>query len=248
MFQAFVVTSREACELLLVIFAVLGWAHRAKRPELARWVAAGVLAGFASAAAVIDALPPTGMNEWLDIGLTFGFGLSLALVSSGTMASVAGIGVHATGVFGTWLARRAAGPAVLLFIAFSALRETLEAFLLMRFIAERQPAEEVAWGIGLGLAACALLAVAWQALKARPGTHWVFRLSAVILFVLGMQMMIDAVAEVLVRGVAGEHPARVGYALLPYLEEGDRYWVLCLALAVIPLGIWARTWWRRASD
>lgn len=194
------------------------------------------------------ALPPSGMNEWLDIALTFGFGLSLALVSSGTMASVSGIGVHATRAVSHWFAHRAAGAAVLGFAAFSTLREVLEASLLIRFIEVRQSPDEVAWGIALGFAACALLALAWRAFQTQRGAHWAFRLSAVLLFVLGMQMMIDAVAEVLLRGVAGDRSTRLGHALLPYLENGDRYWTMCAVLALIPLVVWARTWWRGAGD
>lgn len=248
MFQAFVVTSREACELLLVVFALLAWTRRAERPELGRWVLAGVPAGFAIAAAVLAALPPSGLNEWFDIALTFFVGLSLALLSSGTMASVAGIGRHATRVFDAWFAKRPAGALLLAFVAFGALRETLEAVLLVRFIAARESSEDVAWGIGLGLLACALLATAWRALRDRRGAHRVFRLSAVILFVLGAQMMIEAMAEALLRGVGGRGATHLAHTLQPYLEEGDRYWMLCAALAAIPLALWTREWWRRAAD
>ncbi|MEJ8855620.1 hypothetical protein WKW79_13625 [Variovorax robiniae] len=248
MFQAFVIVGREGCELLLVILALQAWARREARPELIRWVLWGVVAGFAAAASAIVALPPSGMDEWFDIALTFVFGLSLALVSSGTMASVAGVGKHATHFVSHWLAHRASGVAVLAITAFSTLREVLEAVLLLRFVAARQTTEELAWGVALGLLACALLAVAWRALRERRGAHWAFRLSAVVLFVLGMQMLIDSVAEVLLRGVGGERPARWAYALTPYLENGDRYWVLCVVLATIPLMLWTRDWWRRTGD
>ncbi|MDM0115154.1 hypothetical protein QTI66_23595 [Variovorax sp. J22R133] len=247
MFEAFVVITRESCELLLVILALTGAARHGGRPELIRWALAGVACGMAAAAGIVAALPPSGMNEWFDIALTFGFGLSLALVSCGTMASVAGIGVHATRVLESWYSQRATGVAVLAFAAFSALREALEAVLLIRFISAQEPLADVAGGVALGLAACALLALAWRALEVRRGTHWAFRLSAVILFVLGTQMMIEAVAEVLVRGVGGAGSARLGHALMPYLENGDRSWMLCAALALIPLAVWTRAWWRRAG-
>ena len=248
MFQAFIIVCREVGELLLVIFALLGWARSAGRPVLVWLIFAGVLTGFVIAAAIVAALPATGMDEWFSIALTFGFGLSLAIVSSGTMASVAGIGGQATRVLSAWSAHRAAGVTVLAFAAFSALREALEAFLLLRFVAARETAEDLAWGITLGFVACALLTAAWQGLRTRRGAHWVFRLSAVILFVLGMQMMIEAVSEVLMRGIGGDGSTQLGYALKPYLENGDRYWMLCLALATIPLLVWTRTWWRRAGD
>lgn len=247
MFEAFVVVAREACELLLILLSLSHAARRGARPELLHWALVGVAAGFAAAAAIVSALPPSGMNEWFDIALTFGFGLSLALVSCGTMASLARVGAQATDLLDTWVAHRAAGVAVLAFGAFSALREALEALVLIRFISAQEPAADVAWGIALGLAACGLLALAWRALAARRGTRWTFRLSAVILFVLGAQMVIEAVATTLVRGVGGAPFARMGHAMLPYLENGERYWMLCAGLALIPLGLWTRAWWRQAA-
>lgn len=247
MFEAFVVIARETCELLLILLALSLAARRAGRPGLIRWALAGVVAGFAGAAAIVAALPPTGMSEWFDIALTFGFGLSLALVSCGTMASLSGVGAQATRVLDAWVTHPAAGFAVLVFAAASALREALEALLLIRFLSAQEPAADVAWGIALGLVACALLALAWKALQARRGTRWTFRLSALILFVLGAQMVVEAVAETLVRGVGGEWSSRLGYAMLPYLENGDRAWVLCAVLATVPLAMWARAWWRQAA-
>lgn len=247
MFQAFVIVSREAIELLLILIALREWARQAQRPGLGPWIAAGVIAGFAAAAAIVATLPETGMNEWLDIALTCGFGLSVALLSCGTMASMAGIGAHASSVFDNWFARRATAIPVLVFVAFSALREALEAFLLIRFVAAANTVHDVAWGVALGLAACALLAAAWQALATSRRTHIVFRLTAVLLFIIGIQMMLEAVVEVLLRGVAGPYLTQVGRAMQPYLENGDRYWLLCAGLAVIPLMLWMRAWWRRAG-
>lgn len=247
MFEAFVVIAREAGELLLILLALSHAARRGGRPELVRWAVAGVLAGFAAAGAIFSALPPSGMNEWFDIALTFVFGLSLALVSCGTMASLGGVGAQATRLLDDWVAHRSAALAVLAFGAFSALREALEALVLIRFISAQESLGDVALGVGLGLLACALLALAWRALAAHRGTRWTFRLSAVILFVLGAQMVIEAVVDTLVRGVAGDPLARLGHALMPYLENGSRYWVLCLLLALIPLALWTRTWWRQAS-
>ncbi|WP_077002987.1 hypothetical protein [Variovorax sp. KK3] len=247
MFQAFLIVGRESIELLLVCLALRQWAYHAGRPALVRWIAAGVPAGFVAAAAVVAALPPSGMNEWLDIALDCGFGLSIALLSCGTMASMSGIGAHVTARFDAFFARRAAGLPVLAFVAFSALREVLEAFLLLRFVAVNNGTEEVAWGIALGLVACALLAAAWRTLEANRRTHIVFRLTAVLLFVLGVQMILEALAEVLMRGVAGVELTQLGRALSPYLENGDRYWMLCTALAAIPLLVWVRSWWRQAG-
>ena len=247
MFEAFVVVAREACELLLILLAISHAARRGCRPQLVHWAVAGVAFGFAGAGALVSALPPSGMNEWLDIGLTFGFGLSLALVSCGTMASLGRVGAQATQLLDTWVTHRAAALAVTAFAVFSALREALEALILIRFISAQEPAADVAWGIGLGLVACGLLAAAWRALAAHRGTRWTFRLSAVILFVLGAQMVIEAVVETLVRGVGGALFSRLGYSMLPYIENGDRYWVLCATLAVIPLALWTRAWWRQAG-
>lgn len=247
MFEAFVVIARETCELLLILLALSHAARRGGRPELFRWALAGVAAGFAAAWAIVWALPPSGMNEWLDIALTFGFGLSLALVSCGTMASLGGVGAQATQLLDTWVAHRAAALAVVAFGAFSALREALEALVLIRFISAQESAADVAWGIALGLAACALLAAAWRALAVHRGTRWTFRLSAVVLFVLGAQMVVEALVETLMRGVGGALFTRVGHSMLPYVENGDRYWLGCLILAIIPLILWTRAWWRQAG-
>lgn len=247
MFEAFVVIAREACELLLILLALSHAARRGGRPGLMQWAGAGVLVGLAAAWGIVAALPPSGMNEWLDIGLTFGFGLSLALVSCGTMASLTGVGARATEMLDNWVAHPAAGVVVFVFSAFSALREALEALILIRFISAQEPLQDVALGIVLGVIACGLLVLAWRALAAHRGTRWTFRLSALILFVLGAQMVIEAVAETLVRGVGGQAFVRLGYAMLPYLENGDRYWMLSAVLAMIPLALWARVWWRRAG-
>ena len=247
MFEAFVVVVRETCELLLILLSLSLAARRAGRPSLIQWALAGVAVGFAGGAVIVAALPPTGMNEWFDIALTFGFGLSLALVSCGAMASLSGVGAQATRVLDAWVAHPSAGIVVLVFAAASALREALEALLLIRFVSAQEAAADVAWGVALGLASCTLLALAWKALQARRGTRWAFRLSALILFVLGAQMVIEAVAETLVRGVGGTWFSRLGYAMLPYLEHGDRSWVLCVVLATVPLALWARAWWRQAA-
>ncbi|MDN4592035.1 hypothetical protein DBA29_26490 [Xenophilus aerolatus] len=248
MFQAFVIVSREGCELLLVSLALWAALRDAGRTELIRWAAAGLCVGASGAAATILLLPGSGLSEWFDIALTFCFGLSLALVSTGTMASVADVGTQAMRTLERWLAHRGAGVAVLVFLALSTLREVLEAFLLLRFVAAGQPPADMAWGTALGLLACALLASAWQLLRHRRGAHWAFRLSAVALFVLGAQMMLAAAVEVLLRGVGGHAPSRVARAFVPYLEEGDRYWVSCLVLALIPLSVWSRKWWRNVGD
>lgn len=247
MFQAFLIVARESIELLLIVIALREWARQAQRSGLEPWIAAGVLAGFAAAAAIVATLPASGMNEWLDIALTCGFGLSIALLSCGTMASMAGIGMHATSMLDAWFAQRSASVPVMAFVAFSALREALEAALLIRFVAAGNPLEDVVWGIALGLVACALLAAAWQVLATSRHTQTVFRLTAVLLFVLGIQMMLEAIAEILLRGVAGPQLTRVGYAMLPYVENGDRYWQLSAALATIPLIVWVRAWWRQAG-
>ncbi|MGJ7490749.1 hypothetical protein [Variovorax sp. ZT4R33] len=248
MFQAFLIVSREAIELLLIVLALREWARQAERPGLDPWIVAGVLVGLAGAAAVMATLPPSGMNEWLDIALTCGFGLSVALLSCGTMASMAGIDHHAQSQFDAWFAQRAAAVPVMVVVAFSALREALEAALLIRFVAAGTSVHDVAWGAALGLLASALIAAAWQVLATSRRTRFVFRLTAVLLFVLGVQMMLEAVTEVLLRGVGGPQTIRIGHALQPYVENGQRYWLLCAALAVIPLVVWARAWWRQAGS
>jgi hypothetical protein len=248
MFQAFLIVGREAIELLLIVFALRQWAKEADKGGLDVWIAAGVALGFGTAICVVAALPPSGMNEWVDIALTCGFGLSVALLSCGAMASMGRIGVHTTSALDRFFEHRNARVPVLAFVAFSASREALEAFLLIRFIAASTAAEDVAWGAGLGLGACVLLAVVWRALATNPRTHVIFRLTAVALFVLGIQMLLEAVVESLLRGVAGAQLTHVAYLLLPYVENGDRYWVLCLALASVPFLVWMNAWWKRASN
>lgn len=245
MFQAFIIVSREGCELLLVLLALWTALRDHERPELIRWGIGGLAAGLVLAGVTIAHLPSTGLSEWFDITLTFGFGISLALVSTGTMASLADIDSKATARLEAWLAHRAAGPAVAVFVVLSTWREVLEAFLLLRFIAAGQESEELAWGVSLGLAACVLLGLAWQRLRHGRGARWAFRLSAVILFVLGAQMMIDAVVETLLRGVGGAGSTQVARSFVPFLEEGDHYWISCLVLAIVPVAIWSRRWWRR---
>lgn len=247
MFQAFLIVGREAIELLLVMVALREWARQEERPGLGPWMAAGLLGGLAGAAVVFAALPATGMSEGFDLALSGGFGLSVALLSCGTMASMGRIGEHAQSRFDAWWMRRSVAVPVLVFVAFSALREGLEAALLIRFVALGTDLHEVAWGAALGLLACALLAGAWQMLAIGRRTRIVFRLTAVLLFVLGVQMMLEALAALLVRGVAGAPMIRLGQALAPYVENGDRYWLLCAALALIPLLLWMRAWWRQAG-
>lgn len=248
MFQTFLVVSREAIELFLIVFALRRWAKEADKDGLDEWIAAGLLLGVVATGCVVAVLPPSGMNEWIDIALTCGFGLSVALLSCGAMASMGRIGVHTTSALDRFFEHRSARVPVLAFVAFSALREALEAFLLIRFIAASTAAENVAWGAGLGLAACSLLACVWRALAVNPRTHVIFRLTAVALFVLGMQMLLEAIVELLLRGVAGTQLTYAAYLLLPYVENGDRYWVLCLALASFPFWVWMNSWWTRASN
>lgn len=247
MFEAFVIVFREAGELTLLTFAALAWAQRTGQLGILRWIVGGLLSGLVIAAALVATLPPWGMNEGFDIALTFGFGLSLLVVSTGTMASLGGIGSHATRVLGSWVAVRGAKPTAMFFMALSAAREALEGYLLLRFVAARELAEDVAWGTVLGFAACALIGWVWRKYQGDRSARWTFRLSAVVLFVIGAQMMAEALAEILVRGMVGTRMAQVGYGLLPYLEEGSRHWLSSLVLALIPLLLWARAWWRRTG-
>lgn len=248
MFQAFLIVSREATELLLIVLALRQWAKEGDKTGLDVWIGSGVFLGLGTAIGVVAALPPSGMDEWIDIALTCVFGLSVALLSCGAMASMGRIGVHTTSALDRFFEHRSARIPVLAFVAFSALREALEGFLLIRFISASTSPEDLVWGAGLGLAACALLAIVWRVLAANPRTNVVFRLTAVALFVLGMQMLLEAVVELLLRGVAGTRLTRAAYLLLPFMEDGDRYWLLCLALASVPFLVWMNAWWRQARS
>lgn len=232
---------------MLILLALRELLLRADSRTPLAWLGAGVAGGLVVCALGLASFTARGAGLWIEAGLTLVLGITLAATALGTMVSAESIRRHASDLLEHQLGERHAGLLVAGFAAFSTAREAMELVLFARAIAPRFPADSTAWGLSLGLLACGLLVPAWRWLKVRAGMLQAFRLSALYLLFMSIQMTIHGGAMLLLSGLLPLDERRLALALEPYLHGGSRHWLLCAVLLAPPIAFWLKTWWRRSA-
>lgn len=248
MFEAFVVALREGSELALILLILSELLLRAGCRDMLGWVAAGTAGGLALSGFGWISIATLELGARVEAALLLAMAIVLTAMSLGSMASADAIRRRGAQLIERSLERRAAGSFIAAFVAFATAREAAELIAFAHSIGSRFGAFELAAGMALGLAACALLCAAgWRSLRLRKGMLWAFRLSAAYLLVMSASMAIEGGALLL---MSGFEPGEEG--LLPRLAEalqrGGEYHALGqAAFLLLALGLYLRGWWRSAA-
>ena len=245
MFNALFVTLREFAELLLIAQAAGEYLRKASRGDLARGLpramGLGVLAGAAlSAWAAVYPWDPR-----LSAGISALFAAAILFLTTSMLSSAQIIRSRTHLAADVWMALPSATLWVGVFGVIVGLRESVElAFFLHETHDEVGPAD-TATGFGLGLLATGLLVAAYRPLRTRVGMLSVFRLSALLMALLSIQLILKGCAELVLASVA--HDSTLPDRLAPFMEGGAWYGWLCAALMLYPVVAMARTWWSETS-
>tara|TARA_Y100001972_G_C7645673_1_gene324480 strand:+ start:226 stop:1080 length:855 start_codon:yes stop_codon:yes gene_type:complete len=247
MFDVFAVTLRELAEVMLILGALSATVRSAGRAPLMRaawWgLVAGALPALWAGVYVLDAR----MGPVAEGTLACAMALGTLSVATGMCASVSHLRGRVERLIEPWLDHPSSGVALMLFMAFVAFRETLEIAVFTRSIVAESHAGEVVTGLLLALAAGYLLVVAWRWLRVRTGMLAAFRLSALLLCMLSVQLLLHGIAvlnKAPVWGAAGAH-FRDWIAL--FLEGGPFYGWVFAALMALPVRWHLRAWWMHAD-
>ena len=247
MFDVFAITLREFAELVLIVGSLGVYLHKTGRGDLLGCIGWGVAIGLVPASALALVL----------IDATFGSAIEAALailMACGMLAMAIGMGASAGTIrgrvqlfFDAWLERSGASFAVIAFVALMSFRELLEVAVFARAIHARVGAPDTLTGMALGVAATGLLWPAWLWLRMRAGILMMFRLSALLLSLMSIQLLLHGVAQLLHTPVFASAGPGLAAAFGPFLAGGPRYGLVCTALMLIPASLLARGWWRRAG-
>ena len=232
---------------MLVLLALRELLLRTLPRASAGWLLGGVATGLLLCALGLATFTASSIGPSIEAALTLVLGLSVAATALGTLASAESIRRQATDALEDRLGGPHARWLVAGFAALGTAREAMELVLFARAMAPRFPADSIALGMALGLLACALVMPAWRWLKLRAGMLWAFRLSALYLLVISIQMAIHGAHLLLLSGLLPLDPQRLAPALEPYVQGGSRHWLLCTAWLVPRGGFWLKAWWRRSA-
>lgn len=245
MFDAFAVVLRESAELILILASLVACLRSARAGHLLRWAAGGTLAGCALGAGLGLWLIASDIDARWTAGLTFVLAIGVLLMVSSMLVAASTIRSRTQALVEVWLERPAAPLVVLAFSMVVAFRETLEVALFLRSQWLRTEAGDVVAGAVLGLVGVACLAIASRRISTRIGLLAAFRVSALVLSLLSIQMMLGAVAEFMHASGAAGVPLLAWAA--PALPEGRWYGWVCAALMSVPVVSVLRSWWRESS-
>lgn len=240
MFDAFVVVLRELAELILILYALLASLRSRNGDQLMPWVCAGTVAGLAIAAVLCGWLLSDAVDPRWTAGLTLVLAFGVAVMASTLLATARAIQLRVQ-TFVEESALQPAAPAVVFFFAMvAAFREALEAGLFLRAVAQDDTWVAVTWGAVLGCLSAVVLAAASRRIGIRVGALAAFRVSALLLSLLTIQMMLGSLHEL--AHVQGADPA-FWTRLSPILPDGAWYGWACTLLMLIPLTYMVRGWW-----
>ncbi len=248
MFDVFAVTLRELAELLLVLGTLVGCLRAAGRRRPAGPVAAGLGAGLACAAAFGGWLYRQPADSLVLILLTMGMALGMLLTIGTLLFTIRDIRRRADAWASAWQGRPAMAWAAGGLALLATLRESAELLLYLRMAARAHPQDAVAWGLALGVLAAACLALAWRSLRTRVSLGLVFRISALLLTLLTVEMLLECLPDLLRSPALADGP---GAGLAAWLDElltsSLWYYGLGAALAALPLLAMLRRWWGESS-
>lgn len=246
-FEAAFIVLRESAEVLLLgQAATLGMAQ-AGHPELKQRYHLGTFAGIACGLALGAWLGPRLAESALAGTIGLVFMVSVVALTCTLLSSAMRLQAHAFDRAERWAQRPWARFAVLLVALVIGLRETLEAVFMLAALHQRQPTQALGSGVLLGLLGTVLMVLAYRTLRERVKLLALFRLSAVLVSLIAIQLLLEHAGTMLVRRLGDEHAAwaNMVQAVLP--GGAWNTWV-CGALMVAPLWILARSWWWETSQ
>jgi len=245
MFNALFVTLRECAELLLIAQAAAEYLRNAARADLARGLPGAMVLGVLAGAALSAAAAVYPWDPRLSAGISALFAAAILFLTTSMLSSAQIIRSRTQLAADAWMERPSATIWVAVFGVIVGLRESVElAFFLHETHDEAGPADTAA-GFGLGLVATGLLAAAYRPLRTRVGMLSVFRLSALLMALLSIQLILKGCTELVLASVA--HDSTLPERLAPFMEGGAWYGWLCAALMLYPLVAMARAWWSETS-
>lgn len=247
MFDAFTVVLREAAELILIVGALIASLRSARAERLLPWVAAGTVLGCAFGIALSLWLISAAIDARWTAGLTFVLAAGVLLMVCTMLVGQGAIRSRTQALVSVWLEWPSAPLVLMAFCGIAGFRETLEAGLFLRSLWLRGEGADIVVGAVLGLAGVIFLAAASRQLTTRIGVLAAFRLSAVVLCLLSIQMMLGALAEFAQASVSAGHGTRFWAQAAPVLPEGPWYEWLCAALMTAPILFMLRRWWRESA-
>nr|WP_284428161.1 FTR1 family protein [Acidovorax sp. SUPP2522] len=236
---------RESAELILILGSLVASLRSTKAEHLLPWVAGGATTGCAAGVALCLWLASSSVDSRWTAGLTFVLAFSVLLMVSTMLVAQSTIRSRTQTLVANWLEKPAAPLIVLAFCALAGLRETLEAGLFLRSLWIRADSSDVLVGATLGLVGVPCLAIASLKLSTRIGILAAFRLSALLLSLLAIQMMLGSLAE-FARASAGSDGTD-SHLLQIVLPNGRWYTWFCAALMFIPASFIVRGWWKESA-
>ncbi|RQO61597.1 hypothetical protein DBV14_04635 [Variovorax sp. KBW07] len=243
MFDAFAVTLRELAELMLIVGSLGACLFQARRLRLVPYIAWGLVLGLVPAAGLAVILMDATFDGVVEAALSAVMGLGVLLVAMSMAASAGSIRSRVQLFLESWLERRGAAAVVVGFVALAAFRESLEVAVFMRSISARSGAADAVIGMLFGMVAAGLLVPIWKWLRIRSGLLALFRISALLLSLLSIQMLLHGVSKLLRLHGTAASGAPLSSAIEPFLEGGSQYFWVCAALMLVPLLHMVRGWW-----
>lgn len=247
-FDVFAVTLRELAELLLVLGALAGCLRAAGRPRPAWPVALGTGLGAACAAAFGTWLyrqPPHALAPAL---FTIAMALGMLLTIGTLLFTIRDICRRTDAWAAGWRGQRAASWMAGGLAALATVRECAELLLYLRMAARTGMPQDLVAGTTLAVLAACCLGLAWRVLRHRVSLGLAFRISALLLTLLTVEMLLEGIAELLQWWVQAGGPGAGSAAWLHgLLTDGLGYYWLGGVLAAVPLSFMLRRWWSESS-
>lgn len=243
MLEVFTVVTRESAELALIVYCVIGALKAVGDTQGARAVILSALVGCAAGTIALLGLGAAGLPHWVLPALTIGLALAIIGLTCGELASLPRLRRAIEHRLGDAEGGRARAVAVGLGLLAGA-REALEATAHVLTRASSLASEDLALAVVAALLTTALLCRAWPHLREHLGTHVLFRMSALWLALIAVDMLVGALVRVVdALGASGVASAGLGGDATP-----APHWETPLRLTLMVLvGLLSlRRWWREA--
>jgi len=245
MFNALFVTLREFAELLLIAQAAAEYLRSASRSDLARGIPRAMLLGVAAGVALAAWAVTHPWDPRLSAGISVLFAMAVLFLTTSMLSSAQIIRSRTELAADVWMEMPSAALWVGVFGFIVGLRESLELAFFLHETHEAVGPRDTATGFALGLVATGLLVAAYRPLRARVNMLSVFRLSALLMALLSIQLILKGGSELVLASVA--EGSALPERMAPFMEGGTWYGWVCAALMVFPTLAMARKWWSESS-
>ncbi len=241
MFNAFVITLREAAELLLIAEAIRLCVVDRRSRAIWHCAVAGIAIGVCIGALLGWKAGSAGLSANVLATLTLLFALAVMLLASGLLSSSRELLTDVQLRLDAWLDRRFGALWICGFGLVVGLRETLETTVFLLDIARTDGLQAATLGGLGGIAVAVALVGVYRSLQGRIGLERLFQISALFMVLVAAELTISAVSD-LARLNLPAGSALLG-ALEPYLSGGPwSAWVWAAFIAP-PLLLMMRRWW-----